>query len=155
MEHSTFANLTITHGNLTIRGVKGEIVYEVPNEMVNVELDSRGNQISASNVQGLMRTIGINIGEGTTEDRVWRAVLDAQNKPTAQNSGLIDLPLIITKAKNDGFITYSFLNVIITSRKKQDDILYSSDGNANQSRVMYTFSGVMPFFANEGIFTPL
>jgi hypothetical protein len=155
MQHNTYANLTITHGNITIRDVKGDISFTVPNDIVNVELDARGNQISASNVQGLVRTIGINIGEGTVEDRVWRTVLDAQNKPTAQNRSLIGLPLVITKTNSDGFVTYSFLNILITSRRKQDDVLYSTDGNVNQSRVIYTCSGVMPFFANEGIFTPL
>ena len=152
--HSTFANLTISYGNLTIQGVMGDISYQVPNDMINVELDSRGAQTSASNVQGLQRIMAINISANSAEDKVLKAVMDAYNRPTAQNKNLIHLPLVILKAQSDGLVSHAFSSVIITSRKQQDDVLYSSNGTANQSRVLYTLSGVMPFFANEGVLIP-
>lgn len=152
---NTYANLTITYGNLTFSAVKGDITFEVPNDMVNVELDARGKMNVGTNVQGLQRNIVVNVEENSTEDKFFRAVLDAQNKPSAQNQNLIGLPLSIVRSRSDGFLTYGFLNALCTSRKKQDDILYSADGSPNQSRVLYAFFVVSPFFATESTFTPL
>ena len=157
--HSTFSDVGFSIGNITIRNVKGEIGYSIPTDAINIELDARGNQISASNVQSLIRTLTINIAEGSQEDLLFRSIMDAQNRITTQKQSLIGLSGVFSKYayKNGvaGLYTFTFKNIMITKRAYAGDNIYSTDGDVQQSRIIYTLSGTMPFLANEGVFYPL